>query len=127
MPVREAEHPLSDLRAGRAVPEGRHDSGRLTYGCALGALASEVSDHDALARQALSQLFAEWQELLAGVLRRLRDGGALPPEAPVDRLATGLMAALQGGYLLAQTEHDVTPMATSIDMALAHIESLSAG
>jgi TetR/AcrR family transcriptional regulator, transcriptional repressor for nem operon len=97
------------------------------YGCALGSLASEVSDHDALARQALSQLFTEWQGLLAGVLRRLQDGGALPPEASIDQLATGLMAALQGGYLLAQTACDVTPMATSIDMALAHIESLSAG
>ena len=37
------------------------------------------------------------------------------------------MGALQGGYLLAQTARDVTPMATSIDMALAHIESLSTG
>jgi AcrR family transcriptional regulator len=96
------------------------------YGCALGALASEVSDHDALARQVLSQLFAEWQGLLADVLRRLQEGGSLPPEAPVEQLATGLMAALQGGYLLAQTARDVAPMATSLDMALAHIESLSA-
>ncbi|GAA0410330.1 TetR/AcrR family transcriptional regulator [Microbispora corallina] len=95
------------------------------YGCALGSLASEVSDQDALARQALSQLFTEWQGLLAAVLRRLQDGGALPPEASIDQLATGLMAALQGGYMLAQTARDVTPMATSIDMALAYIESLS--
>jgi TetR/AcrR family transcriptional repressor of nem operon len=97
------------------------------YGCALGALASEVADHDDVARRALSQLFIEWQGLLAGVLRRLRDGGVLPPEAPIDQLATGLMGAVQGGYMLAQTARDVTPMATSIDMALAHIESLSAG
>ncbi|GIH50063.1 TetR/AcrR family transcriptional regulator [Microbispora rosea] len=95
------------------------------YGCALGSLASEVSDHDALAREALSRLFAEWQGLLAGVLRRLQDDGVLPPDASVDQLATGLMAALQGGYMLAQTARDVTPMATAIDMVLAHIESLS--
>ncbi|MFI7610321.1 TetR/AcrR family transcriptional regulator [Nonomuraea terrae] len=97
------------------------------YGCALGSLASEVTDHDTLARQALSHLFTEWQGLLAGVLRRLQDSGVLAPEASVDQLATGLMAALQGGYMLAQTARDVTPMATSVDMALAHIESLSAG
>jgi TetR/AcrR family transcriptional regulator, transcriptional repressor for nem operon len=97
------------------------------YGCSLGSLASEVSDHDALARQTLSQLFGEWQGLLASVLRRLQGGGVLPTEVSVDLLATGLMAALQGGYMLAQTEHDVTPLATSIDMALAHIESLSSG
>lgn len=94
------------------------------YGCALGSLASEISDQDDAARRAVSQLFIEWQGLLAGVLHRLQDGGALPPEASIDQLATGLMGALQGGYMLAQTARDVTPMATSIDMALAHIESL---
>jgi len=95
------------------------------YGCALGSLASEVSDHDALARQALAQLFSEWQGLFAGVLKRLQDGGTLPADVAIDKLATGLVAALQGGYVLAQTERDVSPMATSLDMALAHIESLS--
>jgi TetR/AcrR family transcriptional repressor of nem operon len=93
------------------------------YGCALGSLASEVSDHDAVARQTLAHLFNEWQELLAGVLRRLQEAGTLPPDAPIDQLATGLMGALQGGYMLAQTARDVTPMATSLDMALAHLES----
>ncbi|BCJ28574.1 TetR/AcrR family transcriptional regulator [Actinocatenispora sera] len=97
------------------------------YGCALGALAAAIADQDDLARKALSTLFVEWQALLTDVLHRLRDGGELPPSAPVERLATGLMGALQGGYLLAQTAHDVTPMATSLDMALAHLESLSAG
>jgi AcrR family transcriptional regulator len=96
------------------------------YGCALGSLASEVADHDDLARKTLSQLFSEWQGLLADVLRRIQHDGALPPDVSVEQLATGLMAALQGGYMLAQTEHDITPMATSLDMALAHIESLSA-
>jgi TetR/AcrR family transcriptional regulator, transcriptional repressor for nem operon len=97
------------------------------YGCALGTLASEVSDQDDLARRALSQLFAEWQGLLASVLHRLQDDGVLPPDASVDQLATGLMAAVQGGYLLAQTERDVTPMAMAIDLALTHIESLATG
>jgi TetR/AcrR family transcriptional regulator, transcriptional repressor for nem operon len=95
------------------------------YGCSLGSLATEVSDDDDLARKALSRLFSEWNGLLADALRRLQDTGGLPAEVSVDQLATGLLAALQGGYMLAQTERDVAPMATSIDMALAHIESLS--
>jgi len=95
------------------------------YGCALGSLASEVSDHDVLARQVLAQLFSEWQGFLAGALQRLQDGGTLRADVSIDQLATGLMAALQGGYMLAQTERDVSPMATSLDMALAYIESLS--
>jgi AcrR family transcriptional regulator len=96
------------------------------YGCALGSFASEVADHDDLARRALLALFTEWQGLLGGVLQRLQVNGVLPPDAPIDQLATGLMGALQGGYMLAQTAGDATPMATSIDMALTHIESLSA-
>ena len=96
------------------------------YGCSLGTLASEVSDNDDLARHTLSQLFSEWQGLLADVLRRLQASGALSPDASIDQLSTGLMGAVQGGYILAQTARDVAPMATSIDMALAHIESLSA-
>lgn len=95
------------------------------YGCALGSLASEVSDHDDDARRAIAQLFMAWQELLADVLHRLQDRGRLPRDASIDELSTGLMGAVQGGYMLAQTSRDVTRMATSIDMALAHIESLS--
>jgi len=99
----------------------RHGS----YGCALGSLASEVADHDDAARRALQALFAEWEALLAGVLRRLQDNGTLPSDAPADQLAIGLLAAVQGGYMLAQTARDASPMATSIDMALGHIESLA--
>jgi AcrR family transcriptional regulator len=95
------------------------------YGCALGSLAADVADHDDVARLALGQLFGQWQDLLAGVLRRLQDNGSLPSDAPVEQLAAGLMGALQGGYLLAQMAHDVTPMGISITMALDHIESLT--
>lgn len=97
------------------------------YGCPLGSLASEVSDQNDLARMALSQLFGEWRALLAQVLGRIQERGELPADAPVNQLAIGMMAAVQGGYLLAQTTQDVTMMGTSIDMALDHLESLSAG
>jgi len=82
------------------------------YGCALGSMASELSDQDEQARSTLAEAFAEWEGLLAAGLRRMRDSGVLRPEADPDKLATGLMAALQGGYLLAETAHDLrTPVA----------------
>jgi hypothetical protein len=34
------------------------------------------------------------------------------------------MAALQGGYLLAQTARDVRPMEVALDMALDHVRTL---
>jgi TetR/AcrR family transcriptional regulator, transcriptional repressor for nem operon len=125
---RESLGSVSTLRGLRRWRDALVQSNSLrhgAYGCALGALASDVSDHDDLARKALSQLFSEWQGLLADVLRRLQDDGVLRPEVSVDQLATGLMGALRGGYMLAQAARDVGPMATSIDMALAHIESLT--
>ncbi|MET8867571.1 TetR family transcriptional regulator C-terminal domain-containing protein [Nonomuraea sp. NPDC004580] len=97
------------------------------YGCALGSLASELADQDDQARTTLAASFAEWEGLLAAGLRRMRDNGVLRPEADPEKLATGLLAALQGGYLLAETAHDIKPMEVALDMALDHVKSFLAG
>jgi TetR/AcrR family transcriptional repressor of nem operon len=102
------------LVENNALQEGR-------YGCSLGSLANEVADQDSIARQKLHELFWAWQELFEDLLRRFQKAGRIPQEADVSQLATGLLAAVQGGYLLAQTSRDVTPMAAAIDMALAHL------
>jgi TetR/AcrR family transcriptional repressor of nem operon len=93
------------------------------YGCGLGSMASELADQDEEARSMLAESFAEWEGLLAAGLRRMRDGGVLRQDADPEKLATGLMAALQGGYLLAETAHDITPMEVALDMALDHVRS----
>jgi TetR/AcrR family transcriptional repressor of nem operon len=95
------------------------------YGCALGSLASEVSDHDAVARQMLEGLFRAWQGLIEEALARIQRAGVLDESIDTARLAVGFLASLQGGYLLAQTARDVEPMAIAIDVALAHLESLA--
>ena len=97
------------------------------YGCALGNLVVELSDQDEQARTSLSAHFAAWKGLLADGFRRMQNDGILSVKVDPDALATGLMAALQGGYLLAQANHEVAPMATALDMALAHIKSLTSG
>lgn len=106
------------LIENNALQEGR-------YGCSLGSLANEVADQDSIARQKLHDLFAAWQELFEDLLRRFQEARLIPQEADVSQLATGLLAAVQGGYLLAQTSRDVTPMASAIDMALAHLHTLN--
>jgi TetR/AcrR family transcriptional repressor of nem operon len=106
------------LVQGAALRGGAH-------GCALGNLAVELSDQDEQARTSLSAHFATWEGLLAAGFHRMQDSGVLRATAEPDALAIGLMAALQGGYLLAQADHDVTPMATALDMAITHIDSLT--
>jgi rhodanese-related sulfurtransferase/AcrR family transcriptional regulator len=116
---------MSGLRRWRdALVQGAALQGG-AYGCALGNMVVELSDQDEQARTALSGHFAAWDGLLTAGLRRMQDDGVLPVTADPAALAIGLMAALQGGYLLAQVDHDVAPMATALDMALAHIESLT--
>jgi TetR/AcrR family transcriptional repressor of nem operon len=95
------------------------------YGCPLGSLANEVSDQDSVARRKLHDLFMAWQELFEDLLRRFQREGVIPPDADVAQLATGFVAAVQGGYLLAQTSRDLTPMASAIDMAIAHLNLLA--
>jgi len=97
-------------------------SGR--YGCSLGSLANEVSDQDRVARLKLNELFDTWKELFLVVLRRFQENGLIPSEADVDRLATGFVASVQGGYLLAQTARDVSPMASAIDVAIDNLRLL---
>src|SRR4051794_505723 len=95
-------------------------------GCELGSFASELADQDEAARASLNDHFTTWQGLLTAGLARMVHKGVLRPDADPEVLATGLMAALQGGYLLAQTARDVAPMKVALDMALAHVTSFAA-
>lgn len=112
---------LSGLRRWRdaIVQQNTLQSG--AYGCIIGSLANEIADQNETARQTLAKTFAEWDELLARGLDRMQAAGTLSPEADPERLAVGLMAALQGGYLLAQTAHDIRPMEVALDLAIDHI------
>jgi AcrR family transcriptional regulator len=96
------------------------------YGCPLGSLASELADQDEAARKAILRYFDTWEGLLKAGLDRMKDTGVLRADADAEELATGLMAALQGGYLLAQTARDVRPMRIALDMAIDHVKVFAA-
>jgi TetR/AcrR family transcriptional regulator, transcriptional repressor for nem operon len=86
-------------------------------------MANEVADHDEQARAMLADLFTTWEGLIAAGLRRMQAKGTLKPNADPHELAVSLMAAVQGGYLLANTARDIRPMEISIDLALEHLKS----
>jgi TetR/AcrR family transcriptional repressor of nem operon len=116
---------FADLRRWRdgLIAHNAVESGR--YGCPLGSLANEVADQDSVARSKLHDLFMAWQELFEDVLRRFQRDGVVPQDADVTQLATGFVAAVQGGYLLAQASRDVTPMASAVDMVITHLHLLA--
>ncbi|HEY4098862.1 MAG TPA: TetR family transcriptional regulator [Baekduia sp.] len=95
------------------------------YGCVLGSLANELADADEEARVALAGHLQAWEDLLAAGFERMRDKGVLRADADPRTLAVGMMAALQGGYLLAQTRRGSEPMAVALDMAIEHVRTFT--
>jgi TetR/AcrR family transcriptional regulator, transcriptional repressor for nem operon len=91
------------------------------FGCVLATMVAQLGDRDEQTRIQLAGYFAEWRRVAATTLLRLQTGGQLRCDADPDDLATGLIAALQGGYVLAQASRNVDHMATAIEMALARI------
>ena len=93
------------------------------WGCELGSLAAELSDSDDKARVSLAEHFAEWRAILAAALERMRDAGVLKSDIDGPALATGLLAAVEGGYLLSQTAHDPRLMQTALNSAIGYVMS----
>ena len=95
------------------------------YGCPLGSMANEIADQDEDTRRTLAAHFDEWLQLLIDAIDRLRARGVLRADADSRALASGLLASLQGGYLLAKTARDVNLMRVALDMAIAQIRAFS--
>jgi TetR/AcrR family transcriptional regulator, transcriptional repressor for nem operon len=116
---------LSGLRRWRDALVQSNTLQAGSYGCALGAMSTELSDKDERSRKALARAFSNWQPLIVETLTRLRDLGILTTDVDPHKLGTGLLAALQGGYILAQNARNPQPMADALDMALDRIDSFA--
>ena len=95
------------------------------YGCPLGSIANEIADHDEDTRRIIANHFDEWLQIIVDTIDRLKARGVLRGDADPRALAGGLLAALQGGYLLAKTSRDVSLMRVAVDMAIAQIRAFS--
>lgn len=103
----------------------RNEVVRLARRCddALCDLAALLVDGEESGRLVAQAGFTAWESLLAAAITRALDNGDLSPDADPARLATGLMAALQGGLLLARTARDVRRLETALDMALGYVQA----
>jgi AcrR family transcriptional regulator len=95
-------------------------------GCQLGSLASELSDLDPAARLDLAATFGRWISAFRDGLQAMQDRGELRADADADQLACALLAAAEGGLLLAKTLRDVAPLEAALDTVIDRIASLTA-
>ncbi len=76
--------------------------------CPIGTVALEVASTDDRLRQATQLVFGSWIEAVAS---RLHDDGLDGPEA--EDLATTLVAAIEGGFMLSRAARSPAPMQTA--------------
>ena len=115
---------MEALRQWRDLIVALQSDRRCAGGCPLATLAGELVEADPEARTALCAGFHRWSAGIAGGLHRMRERGELRAQADPDRLAIALLAALQGGLLLAQVERSTQPLEIALDTVLDHLASL---
>jgi Tetracyclin repressor-like, C-terminal domain len=92
-------------------------------GCSFGSLVSEVMKVDLDVGDEIAAGFDRWKDQYRSGLQMMRERGELGGDADSDQLAHVLMAAFQGGVLLAQAAGVVGPPRDALCGATAFVES----
>ncbi|BBX43426.1 TetR/AcrR family transcriptional regulator [Mycobacterium simiae] len=90
------------------------------FACPLGSIAAELKNDPAF-RPALAAAFARWERPFADGLRTMQKRGELSRREKPDRLATTIVATLQGGMLLARISKDLAPLRDALNLAVDNI------
>ena len=116
---------LDGLRVWRnfVVDHARNTDGR--GGCPVGSLGAALAETEPEARAMVAASFKRWEASIMAGLLRMHALGRLGPEADPRQLALALLAALEGGLLLAQVQRDPEPLAAALDAMLMLIGTLS--
>ncbi|MBX7456353.1 TetR/AcrR family transcriptional regulator [Mycolicibacterium sp. 3033] len=110
VPTLETMSTAADVRAWCDEVVAFHAASAPSIRCPIGSLVHQLGESDVAARRALLSGFRRWEELLAAGLRRVADNGGLTGSSDADTLAAALLAAYQGGVLLAGATGDVAPL-----------------
>lgn len=120
--VLEAQPELAgeDLQAWAASVWEFHRAEGEPLACPLGVLSGQVeTDERWRARQAAS--FTAWQDRIAALLARGQRAGRVDPTRDADELAVGVLAALQGGLMLARLHRDLHVLELALAAAVDHV------
>ncbi|MFE1646185.1 TetR/AcrR family transcriptional regulator [Microbacterium sp. P01] len=93
--------------------------GRGRWACPIGSLATQAALTDPDLERAIAASMQAWREALAAGVRRMQEAGTVDKTADPDRIATVILAAIQGGLILSQPERSAWPLEAALDSALA--------
>jgi TetR/AcrR family transcriptional regulator, transcriptional repressor for nem operon len=92
-------------------------------GCPIGTLAAEVAGRNEDARVQAAAGFDAWERLLAEALERMRRREELRAGADPAALATGLLAAIEGGMVLSQARRDMASLPVAVEAGLSQVRA----
>lgn len=94
------------------------------YGCPIGSVALELHEPDPPVRELLSVNFTGW----AGHVRDCLDAAAdrLPPDIDRGKLATFVLAVMEGGVMQSRTHRTLETFDASVEMLRDHFDRLQA-
>jgi TetR/AcrR family transcriptional regulator, transcriptional repressor for nem operon len=104
---------VSEILTAHSAPGG-------PFACPLGTMAAELKNDETF-RPLLDQAFRRWEAPLADGLQTIQDRGQLLADADPRRLASSVIAALQGGMLLARVRGDIAPLRDTLEAAVAQL------
>lgn len=113
------------LRSWRNALVRIQRSARCAGGCPIGTLSSEIAEVVPEFRIDLNRAFTRWEDGIRVGLRAMHARGELRKDADPDRLATALLAAVQGGLLLTQIRRNTKPLEAALDTMIDHIVNLT--
>lgn len=115
-------HSLAGLRRWRDAVVELSRQTDCAGGCPLGSLVSELAESPR-PRELLAESFARWEALLVAGFRAIQVRSGTRRDRDLAELATVVLAALQGGLLLAQTTRSTRALELALDMAIDHVEA----
>ncbi|MGW7259308.1 TetR/AcrR family transcriptional regulator [Streptomyces sp. NPDC054834] len=94
-------------------------------GCSLGSLASEIIKTDLDVHDELATAFDQWRVIFRDGIERMQQLSRISAEADPTQLANLLLAAFQGGMLLAQVARDIAPLKDALQTAIDYMQTFA--
>jgi AcrR family transcriptional regulator len=130
--VLEAQRPYLDALDTWEAWEGWRDAvvahycSQPSWGCPIGALASELIGTDPARAAEVAAYMDRWRGYLRAGLTRMLADGLLRAGSDPEKLSLAIFASLQGGLLLTQTMQSSKPLEAALDAALTALRTAAA-
>jgi TetR/AcrR family transcriptional regulator, transcriptional repressor for nem operon len=109
-----------DVRAWAAALYELHRDGGGPFACPLGVFSGQV-DAEPRWREHQAAAFARWQDRIAALLVAGQREGTVDAGRDAAEMAVGVLAAVQGGLMLARLHRDLHVLALALDAAVDHV------